>query len=138
MTALPQIRDREDIVCPGDTLPYMCSIRSNSETIVLNWQITFPGQDTIIMIIFTNETERSVVKHLPMNLTASLTKFEIDEDVESVLVLTVLQGVTLDGTLLECRSGDLASKNKTVYINTSGKFKNNEFPVFIFIFLQYP
>lgn len=120
MTALPRNPSRNDIECPGDRLSYMCAVRTNSETVALEWQITFPGQDTIIMIIYTNDSDLNTVEYYPMNLTATLTQFIPNEDVLSTLMLTVLHDDVVDGTLLECRSGDLASKNVTVTVNLSG------------------
>ena len=120
ITALQRNVSRQDIECPGDTIPYRCSVQSNSETVQLNWMVTFPGQDTIIMVLYTNDSSRNAVTFLPMNLTARLTQYEVDQNVESELVLTVLQTVPMNGTILECRSEDLASENETVYVNTEG------------------
>lgn len=121
LTELPRINSRNDIECPGDILPYMCSVHSNSETIELSWRITFPGLDTIYMFVYTNDSERNVAVYRPMNLTARLTQFEFDQDVQSVLEITVLRNVSMNQTLLECRSEDLASENVTVIVNTSSK-----------------
>ena len=122
LTALPPNVSRQDIHCPGDTFPYRCSVQSNSETVQMTWLITFPGQDTIYMIVYTNDSDRNVVEFRPMNITARLTQYEIDKNVESELTLTVLQNVSMNGTILECRSEDLASENETVYVNTAGIF----------------
>ena len=120
ITALPPIVSRNDINCPGDILRYMCSVRSNSEVVQLNWRIYFPGQDTIYMFIYTNESERNVVEYQPMNITARLTQLENNQNVQSVLELTVLRNVSMNGTLLECRSEELASENVTVYVDAAG------------------
>ena len=120
VTELSRNNRRSDIECPGDTITYQCTVQSNSETIQLMWTIIFPGQDPIDMIIFTNDSDRNVVNYYPMNLTARLTLFEIDQNVESELVLTVLQNVSMNGTLLKCSSENLASENATVTVNTSG------------------
>ena len=121
ITELQRNNSRNDIECPGDVLQYMCSVRSNSETIELNWRVTFPGLDTIFMFVYTNDSERNVAVYRPMNLTARLTRFEPDQDVQSVLELTILRNVSMNETLLECRSEDLASENVTVIVNTSSK-----------------
>ena len=98
----------------------MCSVQSNSENVELEWLVTFPGQDTIIMILYTNDSERNAVDYLPMNLTARLTQYRMDEGVESEIVLTVLRNVSMNGTIVECMSEDLASEVEIVYVNTSG------------------
>ncbi len=120
---LPRNVSRQDIECPGDTIPYMCSVQSNSETVELRWLITFPEKDTVIMILYTNDSDLNSVNYLPLNLTAGLTQYRIDENVESILVLTVLRNVSMNGIVLECQSEDLASENETVYFNISGNHK---------------
>ncbi len=116
---LPRTVSRQDIECPGDTIVYRCSIRSNSETVQLRWLVTFPGQITIT-ILYTNNSDQNAVNYLPMNLTARLTQYKNNEYVESDIQLTVLRNVSMNGTVLECRSEDLASEHEIVHINTSG------------------
>ena len=111
---------REDIECPGDTISYRCSVQSNSETVQLSWMVTFPGQEAITMSYIDNSYLNSVVL-LDVNVSTTLTQYIMDEFIESEIVLTVLQNISMNGTLLECRSEDLASKNLTVFVNTSGK-----------------
>ena len=118
---LPRIVSRSDIECPGDTIPYRCTVQSNSEMVELRWLVTFPGQDTITMFLYTNDSERNVAMYMPMNLTARLIQPGDDENLASEIELTVLQNVSMNGTLLECKSEDLASENETVYVNTAGK-----------------
>ena len=86
----------------------------------LRWLVTFPGQD-IITIHYTNDSDWNAMSYLDMNITTTLTQYRSDEFVESEIVLTVLQGVPMNGTVLECRSEDLASANEVVYVNTSGR-----------------
>ncbi len=118
VTPLQRNVSRQDIECPGDTLPYMCSIKSNSESMQLRWLVTFPGQDTI-MILYTDGSNLNRVTYLPMNLTARLTQFSSGLNVESAIELTVLQNVSMNGTVLQC-SSKVAILNETVYVNTSG------------------
>ena len=88
--------------------------------------VTFPGQETFIMQLYTNDTERRPVEMLGMNVTARLIEYTFTNDlgvVISTIELTVVQNVLLDGAILECRSEDLASENVTISVNTSGKFQ---------------
>lgn len=121
LESLPPVMTRPDIDCPGDKIFYMCTVFSNSEMLELRWMVTFPGQDTFIMQLFTNDTER--VNVLEMNVTARLleyTTFNGFRTLVSTIELTVLQDVLVDGAVLECRSEDLDSENVTVSVNTSG------------------
>ena len=116
-----------DIYCPGDRILYMCTVFSNSEMLELRWIVTFPGRETFIMQLYTNDTERRPVEMLGMNVTARLIEYTFTNDlgvVVSTIELTILQNVLVDGAVLECRSEDLASQNVTVSLY-AGKF----FPV---------
>ena len=112
---LPRVISRLGIECPGDTIPYRCSVQSNSENVQLEWIVTFPGQDAI-MISYANDSERNTVEYFPMNISAI--QYRTDERVDSEIVLTVQRNVTM--IMLECRSEGLASQTETVYVNTSG------------------
>ena len=84
------------------------------------WLVTFPGQDAIVMI-YTSDSERNAVDYIGMNITTTLIQYRSDEYIESEIVLTALQNVPMNGTLLECKSEDLANIAEVVYVNTSGK-----------------
>ena len=118
---LPRNVSRSDIECPGDTISYRCTVQSNSEMVQLSWMVTFPGEETITML-YTNDSEWNVVVYFDMHFTTVLTEYTIDELIVSELELTVLQNVSMNGTVLECTSEDLGSENDTVYVNTSGKY----------------
>ena len=120
MTPLPRNISRQDIECPGDTIPYRCSINSNSEAVQLMWRVTFPGQDTIT-IVYTNASDQNSSDFLASNVTSRLIQYRSNIGVESEIVLTVLQNVSMNGTLVECRSEDLDNDVVVVYINTSGR-----------------
>ena len=85
----------------------------------LEWIITFPGKEAIT-ILYTNDSDRNSVDYLLMNITTTLTQYISDRSVESEIWLMVLRNVSMNGTLLECRSEDLDSENDTVYVNISG------------------
>lgn len=121
LSSLPRIASRQDIECPGDLLPFSCSIMSNSETVQLEWLVRFPEQDAIVTILYTNDSTLNIVTSLNMNVTAQLTEYRIDQFIQSLLVITVLQNVSMNGTLLECTTESLASQNHVVHVTTSGK-----------------
>ena len=110
---------RDDIECPGDTIPYICSVQSNSENIMLMWLVTFPGKAPLTMT-YTNFSHAETLNSLGMNVTTVVTNNEMGDFIESVIVLTVLRNVSMNGTLVECRSEDLDSVIVTVHVNTSG------------------
>ncbi len=83
---------------------------------MLMWIVTFPRQDPI-SILYTNFSDPQRLDVLDMNVTTVLTTSDI---LESVLVITVLQNVSMNGTLVECRGEDLGSSVVTAYVNTSG------------------
>ena len=119
LTALERNVSCLDIECPGDTIPYRCSVSSNSEMVQLRWLVAFPGQDTIT-VLYTSGSTQNAVDYIGANVTSSLLQYRSDEYIESVIVLTVLQNVSMNGTLLVCKSEDLTSENAGVYVNTSG------------------
>ena len=119
LTPLPRIVSREDIECPMDIIPYICSIESISENVQLRWLVTFPGLDPITILYF-NSSNLNIENRLDMNVVTTLTQFKRDEFIESELNLTVLFNVSMNGTLLECRSENLNNEVDTVYVNTSG------------------
>ncbi len=125
LTALQRNVSRQDIECPGDTIPYMCSVQSNSETVQLRWLITFPGQDAIT-VLYSNDSDQNIMDrvYLDMNITTTLIVYSReDEFIESELELTVLQNIPMNGTMLECRSEGLDSELRIVSVNTSGTIK---------------
>ena len=119
---------RDDIYCPGDTISYNCSITSNSEMPHLTWKVTFPGLEPIN---FTYNRSSSIlwIDHLDMNIsitllnftTTSLTEYVNEEFIESMLIFTVLENVTMNGTIVECGIANLHNDTATLFANTSGK-----------------
>ena len=112
---------RTDIDCPMDTISYNCSILSNSETVHLIWRVTLPG-GMLINITYDNTSIPNNIDNLAMGIDSTLTTYRIDEYIESIIVLTVIRNVILDGNILECDISNLDSKTATVFVNSSRKF----------------
>ena len=110
---------RSDIECPGDTIPYNCSIQSNSETVHLIWRITLPGQAPINST-YDATSSLDTEDSLDASITTILTRFRNEEYIESVLTILVLKNVSLNSTIIECSSGDLDADTQIVFVNTSG------------------
>lgn len=119
ITPLTRNVSRLDIECPGDTIPFRCSILSNSETIQLTWHITFPDKMPIT-ITYDNTSIPNTVDILETNVTAILASYVKDEFVESIITLMVLNSVAMNQTEIKCSSEDLDSTAIEVYVNTSG------------------
>ena len=112
---------RDDIECPGDTIPYRCSIQSNSETVQLTWRVTLPGQ-TAINITYDNTSSLNTEDNLAINVITTLTEFTIDEYIESTIVFRVLSDVAMNQTKLDCVSEDLDEETLFVFVNTTGMY----------------
>lgn len=117
---LQRTTSRQDIECPGDTIPYRCSVQSNSENVQLEWRVTLPDNASVIMRLFIDDSEVNDTIYLPWNVTATLTQYIVDEKVESEIVFTVLRNVSINGTRVECHSEALDSEVATINVNTSG------------------
>ena len=110
---------RMDIMCPGDMISYRCSVYSNSENVQLMWLVTLP-QENSVMILYNNLSDVNSVNHLSVGITSKLTQFTNDQFITSELELSVLRGVSRNGTLIECTSEGLDSESQVVFVNTSG------------------
>ena len=109
---------RPDIDCPDDTISYLCTIFvSNNETLNLMWRVTFPGLMPILFKYDKNSNLESV-EYLSMNISATLTRFT-NESIESVIVLTVLKNVSMNGTKLMCFITDITNDMAIVNIKES-------------------
>ena len=120
LTPLERTVSRPDIECSGDTIPYSCSILSNSENISLTWIVTIPEQIPL-SITYDTGSRLNGVEKLSTNITTSLNTIISEEYIESMITLTVLNAPNLNGSLLECKSADLDQEMEVLYINKSGK-----------------
>ena len=128
LTLLEINTSRDDIDCPGDTISYNCFIISNTETPNLIWNITLPGL-TPISFTYDSTSTLNDIHHLDMNIsvtlteldTIAITEFVNEELIESIIVITVLKNVTMNGTNLECSIANLHSDSTVLFVNTSGK-----------------
>ncbi len=117
ITPLPRIVSRHDIVCPGDIIPFNCSIQS--KTVHLIWRVTLPGQMAIDILY--NDTSNINVTRLNGYVTTSLTRYIGEEYIESVLTITVQPNESIDQLRLQCLIEDLGNDSSYVFFNTSSK-----------------
>ena len=117
---------RSDIECPGDTIPYNCSIQSNTESPELIWTVTIPGRMPI-SIRYDNTSNLNIMDDLGLNITSTLTVYSSENELnhkneylESVIVLTVLKNVSMSETLVNCAIADLKNNTASILVNTSG------------------
>ena len=111
---LEHVMFTSNILCPGDIIPYNCSIQSNSETVHLTWRVTIPGEMPI-NITYYNITDE--ITNLNSFITTTITDFRSDMLIHSMLEVSV---AIADQILLECSIDDLQNDSTTVVINTSG------------------
>ena len=107
------------IECPGDTIRYNCSVLSNSETVQLTWRVTLPGMMPRSMT-YSGPMILMPVSNLGLNISTNLTSYRRDEYIESIIELTVLRDIFINGTILECISEALASESERVVVMQSG------------------
>ncbi len=110
---------RPDIDCPGDTVSYNCSILTNSETVQLEWRITLPGS-ILLLSMYDNPASLNNIDNLAMGVDTILTQYRSDTYIESIIIFTVLMGITFNQSNLQCRSANLDSMSTIVFVNTSG------------------
>lgn len=118
LTPLPLDVSRPDIICPGDRIPYNCSIRSNSENVHLIWRITLPSLISY-SITYDRYSDTVYVNNTGGVITTFLTNFTDDTYIASTLEL-ILSNFSLNQTRLQCLILGLDSDTVYVDINTSG------------------
>ena len=109
---------RADIQCPGDIIPYNCSILSNSETIHLIWLITIPGMMPV-NITYSNMTSGS--NNLTPFISTSVTDFQNDEFIQSTLKFTVQPSIPTLQFNIVCAITGLGLNTTVVRVNSSCK-----------------
>ena len=105
----------DNILCPGDIIPYNCSIQSNSETVHLTWSVTIPGEIPVNITYFNISDD---IANLNSFITTIVTAFRRDELIHSTLAVSV---TSVKELMLECSIGQLGNDTTIVFINTSGK-----------------
>ena len=111
--------NRPEVDCPGDTISYLCTIFvSNSEVVNLMWRVYFPRLMPI-NITYDSTSKLDNVDYLSMNISSTLTHFS-NESIESVILLTVLRNVSMNGTKLTCSITDFINDTVVVNIDSSG------------------
>ncbi len=110
---------RSDIDCPGDTISYNCSIQTISEALHLVWSVTLPGSTTL-SIMYDNTSILNNLDNLAMGVSTMLTQYRRDEYIESIIVFSVLMGITLNQSDIRCSIANLDSVSTKVFVNTSG------------------
>ena len=108
---------RNDIECPGDIIPYNCSIQSNSEAVDLTWHVTLPGEASISI---TYPNDRSNRTNLNSYISSSLEGLRSDEYIHSTLRITVHPDISTDQIMLQCSIADLGNDTAIVHISISG------------------
>ena len=125
LSELPRNVSRLDIVCPGDMIPYRCDVHTNSETLQLTWQVTFPEQDTIT-IVYTNDSDWSSMDVTNMSIITTLVPYRNDEFISSELTLIIIRNSSMNGTIIGCISSEeLANQFETVDVDTAGTLKGS-------------
>ena len=109
---------RGDIRCPGDIIPFNCSILSNSETIHLMWLFTIPEMMSK-NVTYSNTT--SGRDTLTPYLSTYVTDFQSDQYIHSTLEFTVQPGIPIDEFTLNCSISGLGFNTTVVHINSSSK-----------------
>lgn len=99
----------------------------------LEWIVTFPGQQSFTML-YTNSSPQNTVDFLGMNVTSILTHYRMDESIMSNLTIMVLQNVSMNGTLLECKSEELDMAIEKVFVNTSGSCRGASIAIMMILF----
>lgn len=116
---LERLVSRDDIECPGDIIPYNCSIQSNMEMVHLTWHVTIPEEMTINITYFSDTTNRT---QLNSYITTAVTAFRSDEFIHSTLEIRVVPDIPTDQIILECSIDNLGNDTYTVLINTSSEY----------------
>ena len=84
------------------------------------WQVSFPGENSA-NITYYNSSMINQLHFLRNGITTLLSRYSAEVFAESILTLTVLQDVDMNGTIIECSSENLDSVMRNVYVNTSGE-----------------
>ncbi len=73
-----------------------------------------------IGITYNSTSILNNIDYLDESISTLLTEYREEEYIESVLTLTILNDVILNGTIVECSFSNIISGQTFVFINTSG------------------
>ena len=73
-----------------------------------------------IGITYNSTSILNNIDYLDASISTLLTEYREEEYIESVLTLTILNDVILNGTIVECSFSNIISGQTFVFINTSG------------------
>lgn len=111
-----------DIDCPGDIIPYNCSIRSNSEMVHLIWRVMLP-EHMPINITYDSTSRLNNTDNLNDFISAIPRVYERGEYIESVLQLVLQDTISLNMTVTECIIEGLGIDSVTLIVNSSGIYR---------------
>lgn len=118
------LRSLSAFYCSGAIISYNCSIQLNTENLYLTWRVTFQYEDPI-NITFDNTSSLNVGNPLDRSITATLTKFEADQVIDSTIAFTV-QGDVAEEITLQCITTKEINSIVYVSLNSSGKWCNSK------------
>ena len=120
---------RSDIDCPGDTISYNCSVLLSNNSAELTWTITLPGKIPLNITYDDSSLIDNGTDILGMGVSTLLVDYRRNEYIESVVVLTLMKNVTLNGSIVECNVSvstidnddiNIGNISTLVLVNTSG------------------
>ena len=93
----------------------------NNESVSLTWTITLPGQMPL-SITYDSSSALDSLDNIVSSVRTKLTEFRSDQYIESIMIVTVTNSFSLNGSEVECRISNLIndSTSATVFINTAG------------------
>ena len=72
-----------------------------------------------INILYDNTSNVNIMDYWPMNISSILLDYRSEEYIESIIVLTVLQNFSMNGTELICGITDLINESVIIQLDTS-------------------
>ncbi len=120
---------RSDIDCPGDTISYNCSVLLSNNSAELTWTIALPGKIPLNITYDDSSLIDNGTDILGMGVSTLLVDYRRNEYIESVVVLTLMKNVTLNGSIVECNVSvstidnddiNIGNISTLVLVNTSG------------------
>ena len=131
---LERMVSRDDIECPDDIIPYNCSIQSNSETVNLTWHVFIPNM-LPLNVTYSNGSSQMI--NLTNYITTSVTGFQSDEYIHSVLMVRVYAGIPTYEIILQCSINGLGNDTRVVFVNSSGKCSKDSITSLLNKFMSY-